>query len=168
MRPGTGVGLPEPLQAAEGRVRKPNPETELKKGIQEALELLPAVLFVERVQSGAVPTRSGWLQLAREGTPDLMGLLDTGIHLEVEVKVPGGKTKPAQDEHLAKSRKAGACAIVATSAQGAVLQVIRFLEGGVAALPPLPADEPRPPPRRPPRKMPAPTPSTFRGQVRLL
>lgn len=143
-------------------------ETPIVKEIRDALDCVPAVVWIERVQSGKVQVRRGWMQLAREGTADLVGELDNGISLTIEVKCPGEHTTPAQDMRLARSRRAGGCAFVAHSADEALREILAFQRGGVAALSPLPAEIAAAAPAKPKRKRAPPPEISWPGKQERL
>jgi len=90
-------------------------ETKLSRAIQDALTLDPDVLVV-RVHSGKVKVKGGWMQLAEEGTSDLLccvkrvttrtirGTFSDGVLTYVEgrfcaleVKTPDGTTSKARE-----------------------------------------------------------------------
>lgn len=66
-----------------------NPETELTRGLREAIRSLG--MPCERVHSGKVKVKRGWMQLASVGTPDLWSPL-----CWIECKMPGEKPTPEQ------------------------------------------------------------------------
>ena len=70
-------------------------ETALQHSIVEALEKMG--LLVIRIQCGRVKVRGGWMQLAPEGTPDL--LVTGSKYLRkafLETKTPVGKLSQVQ------------------------------------------------------------------------
>lgn len=69
------------------------PETVLSRAIQDALIAIGAM--VVRVQSGKVPVKRGWLQLAPKGTPDLW-VARYGRTGWFEVKCGKGERTPEQ------------------------------------------------------------------------
>lgn len=52
----------------------------------------------------------------KKGIPDLYGVAN-GIHFEIEVKKPGGKTTPLQDKFANRIEKCGAIYILADNAE---------------------------------------------------
>jgi hypothetical protein len=77
-------------------------ETELKREIVQKLE--KCGFWVERIQSGKVKVRGGWMYLASEGTPDLH-LVDLGAWLEV--KTDDGEPSPEQVDWHKRAAAAG-------------------------------------------------------------
>jgi hypothetical protein len=67
-----------------------------------------------RVNSGRVAVRRGWLHLAPENTPDIIGHI-RGRHFAIECKVPGEKPKPGQAAFLERAERDGCITGVATS-----------------------------------------------------
>jgi len=108
-----------------------NAETGLTKAIKEALALNPDVI-VTRAHSGKVKVRGGWMQLADEGTSDLLCCVRALVDVELrptrdyslaavykftarfcalEVKTPDGTTSKGreakQGEFLRRVRSLG-------------------------------------------------------------
>lgn len=70
-------------------------ETKLQAAIVEALELQG--VYVERINSGKVRVKGGWMHGAKAGTPDLRGYLPgSGRAWYLEVKTDTGKPSPEQ------------------------------------------------------------------------
>jgi hypothetical protein len=70
---------------------------------------------VWRCHAGRVRVRGGWIRLAPNGTPDIVGysILHAGVFVGIEVKIPIGKNKRlAHPEHCALQAewRARACA----------------------------------------------------------
>ncbi len=93
-------------------------ETELAKAIRDALTALGLVVW--REQCGKVPVKRGYMHLAPEGTPDLVGYLPGGRLLGLEIKTARGKERPAQTEWLARAKAAGCCVATVRSVEEAV------------------------------------------------
>lgn len=93
-------------------------ETALAKAIRDALAAIGVVVW--REQSGSVRVRRGYMHLAPEGTPDIVGYLPGGRMLALEVKLPKGKERPAQTEWLARAAAAGCCVATVRSVDEAV------------------------------------------------
>ena len=54
-------------------------EKDLNKKIVQWLDLMPGVIWFERINSGKVQTAWGtWIQLAKKGTPDFIALIHGG------------------------------------------------------------------------------------------
>lgn len=105
-----------------------NRETPLYEQIRDALGYA-GLAWVERTQSGKVKVARGWMQLARIGTPDLMGYAANGQAVCLEVKVPGGKPRPEQSAFIERAKRHGAIADVVSSAAEAVRLVAGAIRG---------------------------------------
>lgn len=75
-------------------------EKELNKKIVQWLDILPSVIWFERINSGKVQTAWGtWIQLAKKGTPDFIAIVSGGdiAHvLFIEAKRKGQSQRPEQ------------------------------------------------------------------------
>jgi hypothetical protein len=75
-------------------------EKELNKQIIQWLDILPSVIYFERINSGKVQTAWGtWIQLAKKGHPDFIALIhgDGIAHvLFIEAKRKGEKQRDDQ------------------------------------------------------------------------
>lgn len=94
-------------------------ENELQRDILTHLGKMPGVT-AWRCQSGKVKVRGGWMELAPNGTPDIIGFLDSGQFLAIEVKLPGEELRPEQLEWFARAKQRNVLAFVARSVRGAV------------------------------------------------
>ena len=81
--------------------------------VLKALRTHPAVAWVERMNSGAVRIGGRFLRFGWPGCPDVLGQLNDGRLLGVEVKGPAGKLRPEQAVFLDRVRTAGGVAFVA-------------------------------------------------------
>jgi hypothetical protein len=90
------------------------PETKLSRAIRE--QLTKCGFMVERIQSGKVKVRRGWMYLASKGTPDLH-LVGLGW---LEVKRPGEEPDDEQLRWHAQARGRGARVAVVHSVAEAV------------------------------------------------
>lgn len=112
-----GVGkLPAKIARGKGRRRRGgNAETALQGAIRDFAALRPREIRLVRVQCGAARgLGGGWMQLAPEGTADLLGwAFGPGKFVAVEVKLPGEDLKPEQREFLRDVVAAGGWAFVA-------------------------------------------------------
>ncbi len=89
-------------------------ESQIQKQITDALKDAGYTVF--RMQSGMVKGASGrFMRLCPAGTPDLLVVRSFGQVLWIEVKVPGGKFKPAQEPMIEKLRDMGHDVLVAHS-----------------------------------------------------
>ena len=107
----------------EGWERGVVSETTLSRNIQEALARMG--VRVLRLQSGRVRVKGGWMQLAPEGTPDLLAILKSGRVLWIEVKRPGEKPTAEQLAEHARLLRDGHAVAVVTTVQEAVDAVLR-------------------------------------------
>jgi len=93
-------------------------ETEISKAILKTAQKHKRVARIFRVNSGMFKSFAGTIvQGAPKGTPDLIGFLDDGRFLAVEVKVPGEQPTPEQIEFLRQLNDAGGVGLVATSSE---------------------------------------------------
>lgn len=84
-----------------------NAETKLMAAIVDALAWDSDVIVV-RVHSGKVKVRGGWMVLADEGTSDLLLCVGPrGRWCALEVKTPGGTTKPSREKAQGEFLKSG-------------------------------------------------------------
>jgi len=81
--------------------------------VLNALKGHPAVVWCERMNSGATRIGTRWVKFGFVGCPDVLGQLRDGRLLGVEVKSPTGKPRPEQTIFLARIRGAGGVAFVA-------------------------------------------------------
>jgi len=76
-------------------------------------------IYAWRNNSGAVkvgtPEASRYVRYGRKGSSDILGILDDGRFLAIEVKSAKGKATPEQVEFLADITKRGGVAFVARS-----------------------------------------------------
>ena len=81
--------------------------------VLKALRTHPAVAWCERMNSGAVRIGGRFLRFGWPGCPDVLGQLNDGRLLGVEVKGPAGKLRPEQAVFLDRIRAAGGVAFMA-------------------------------------------------------
>ncbi len=127
-----GVGrLPAKLARAKRR-RGGNAETALQGAILDWAALNPRLLRLVRVQCGAARgLGGGWMQLAPEGTSDLLGwAFGPGKFLAIEVKLPGEGPTPEQIEFLRAVHEGGGWAFVARDVAVFADQIRLALAGG--------------------------------------
>lgn len=92
-----------------------------------ALEAAGALVL--RVQSGRVKVRGGWMQLAPEGTPDLLVVVPPhGRLLGLEVKAARGRVRPSQVTWADAARRHGAAVRIVRSSVEAVSAYREMLE----------------------------------------
>ena len=94
-------------------------ETDISRDIRKAIEAIGVP--VERVQTGMVRVRGGWMHLANDGTPDLWTPLGW-----LEVKRPGEEPDPEQKQWHARAEAWGVRVAVVTSVREAVDVVMRW------------------------------------------
>lgn len=121
------------------RLSRPEPkEADVLAAIKQALALLELrgrVVWWARMNTGkgkvlrANGSASQWQQWGFTGCPDILGQLNDGRVLAIEVKRPSGKLRPEQDAFLSKAAGAGACAFVARSVDD-VWRAVGFKWGG--------------------------------------
>ena len=68
--------------------------------------------IVTRVNSGRVRARHGWVQLAPEGTADLICCCPNGRYMAVELKLPGKNRTTVQEQFGLSIAKRGGLSLV--------------------------------------------------------
>lgn len=81
--------------------------------VLKALRAHPAVVWCERMNSGAARVGNRFIRFGWPGCPDVLGQLKDGRLLGVEVKGPTGKLSSEQAVFLERIRGAGGVAFVA-------------------------------------------------------
>lgn len=94
--------------------RKPL-ERSVLKAITQALRLDLRVARVERNQSGLFQEGNRFIRVGTRGKLDLTVYLKSGRYVEIEVKRPGGKPEPHQQQRIDAIRASGGIAGCATS-----------------------------------------------------
>lgn len=91
----------------------------LEKDIQKSIiEYLGAKrVFCWKEHSGGLPINNGenFMPIGLKGKSDILGVLKGGRFLAIEVKRPGGKISPAQEEFIQNINLEGGLAFVAYS-----------------------------------------------------
>lgn len=100
-------------------IDKPLERTVLK-AITQALRLDRRVSRVERNQSGLFQEGNRFIRVGTRGKLDLTVYLKTGRYIEIEVKRPGGKPEPHQQQRIDAIRADGGLAGCATSIEEAL------------------------------------------------
>lgn len=100
------------------------PEAAALVEVLQALRAHPAVVWCERMNSGATRIGTRWVKFGFTGCPDVLGQLRDGRLLGVEVKSPTGKLRPEQSIFLELIRSAGGVAFMARDLR----DVLRELE----------------------------------------
>ena len=99
------------------------PEAAALSEVLKALRANPAVVWCERMNSGAAKIGNRFIWFGFTGCPDVLGQLRDGRLLGVEVKSPKGKLRPEQAFMLERINGAGGVGFVARNC----LDVIRAL-----------------------------------------
>jgi hypothetical protein len=94
-----------------------------------ALRAHPAVAWVERQNSGAVRVGGRFVRFGWVGCCDVLGQLQDGRLLGVEVKAAKGRTSPEQVAFLERINQAGGVAFVARDLRD-VLRELGTPQGG--------------------------------------
>lgn len=99
-------------------------ETVISKSIRDALSA--AGIWCERVNAGKVPTRGGFYQGAKAGTPDTIIVAPASVAGSwLETKTPIGKLSDKQKDWHRKAAKLGVRVAVVRSAKEA-LETVRI------------------------------------------
>lgn len=104
-----------------------NRETAITRNVRIALNRTARCRIVRN--NTGVDTTAGVRYGLGEGGADLVGILRGGRVFCLEVKVPGGRTRPTQDAWLATVRRFGGFACVVTSIPEA-MQALERAEAG--------------------------------------
>ncbi len=89
------------------------PEAAALVEVLKALKAHPAVVWCERMNTGAAKVGGRFIRFGFTGCPDVLGQLRDGRLLGVEVKAPKGKLRPEQAVMLSRIAGAGGVAFVA-------------------------------------------------------
>ena len=89
------------------------PEAAALCEVLKALKAHPAVVWCERMNSGAAKVGNRFIRFGFKGCPDVLGQLRDGRLLGVEVKSPTGKLRPEQAVFIARINGAGGVAFMA-------------------------------------------------------
>jgi len=115
------------LPPKRSRVRRPvdgKPVVPLEKevlaDVLQALRRDPRVALVERSQSGLFQDGDRYIRVGTPGKLDITLMLVGGRYAEIEVKRPGGKPEPHQQNRIDAIRRNGGIAGFATSAEEAI------------------------------------------------
>lgn len=92
------------MTAKKTVTKKPPLEKHLNKQIVQWLDILPSVIWFERINSGKVQTAWGtWIKLAKKGTPDYIALVaggDIAHILFIEAKRKGEIRKDGKSNRI--------------------------------------------------------------------
>jgi len=89
------------------------PEAAALLEVLKALRAHPAVVWCERMNSGAARVGKRFIRFGFTGCPDVLGQLRDGRLLGVEVKSPTGKLRPEQAIFLERINAAGGLGFMA-------------------------------------------------------
>ena len=89
------------------------PEAAALVEVLKALRTHPAVAWAERMNSGAAKVGGRFIRFGWPGCPDVLGQLNDGRLLGVEVKAQAGRLRPEQAVFLERIRCAGGVGFVA-------------------------------------------------------
>jgi len=101
------------MTIAPGKRTNTKPEAAALAEVLKALRAHPAVAWVERMNTGAARIGNRFVKFGFTGCPDVLGQLNDGRLLGVEVKAPKGKLRPEQAFMLERIAGAGGVAFVA-------------------------------------------------------
>ena len=104
------------------------PEAAALCEVLKALKAHPAVVWCERINSGAAKVGNRFIRFGFKGCPDVLGQLRDGRLLGVEVKSPTGKLRPEQSVFLERIRGAGGVAFMARDLRD-VMRELNQLKG---------------------------------------
>lgn len=89
------------------------PEAAALVEVLKALRAHPAVIWCERMNTGAARIGGRFIRFGFTGCPDVLGQLNDGRLLGVEVKAPGGRLRTEQAIFLERINQAGGLGFVA-------------------------------------------------------
>jgi hypothetical protein len=92
---------------------KDRPEAAALVEVLKAVRAHPLVAWAERQNSGAAKVGNRFIRFGWPGCPDVLGQLNDGRLLGVEVKAKTGRLRPEQAVFLERIRCAGGVAFVA-------------------------------------------------------
>lgn len=99
------------------------PEAAALCEVLKALKAHPAVIWCERMNSGAAQVGGRFIRFGFTGCPDVLGQLRDGRLLGVEVKAPKGKLRPEQAVFLERVRSGGGVAFVARDCRDVIREL---------------------------------------------
>jgi hypothetical protein len=109
-------GHPQP----QGRARPVFAEAAALHEVLAALRAHPRVCWAQRLNTGATRVGRRFVRFGFPGCPDVLGQLQDGRPLAVEVKGPRVRLRPDQKVVLIRVADAGGVAVVARSLRGVV------------------------------------------------
>ena len=96
--------------------------------VLKALNAHPAVVWCERMNTGAARIGARFVRFGFRGCPDVLGQLNDGRLLGVEVKGPTGRLRPEQAFFLERVRAAGGVAFMARDCRDVLRELDRAKE----------------------------------------
>ena len=106
------------------RLTNDRPEAAALVEVLQAVRTHPLVAWAERMNTGAARVGNRFIRFGWAGCPDVLGQLQDGRMLGVEVKGPIGRLRPEQSVFLERIRCAGGVAFMARDCR----DVLRELE----------------------------------------
>nr|MBK6294574.1 VRR-NUC domain-containing protein [Rhodoferax sp.] len=119
--------------AASTKRTNDRPEAAALTEVLMALRAHPAVVWCERMNSGAVKVGSRFIRFGWHGCPDVLGQLRDGRLLGVEVKAPKGKLRPEQAVFLERIKGAGGVGFMARDLRDVHRELDQFPPTGHSA-----------------------------------
>ena len=92
---------------------KQRTEADIKRAIELYLKSQGCLVIPFR-NTGIYTKNKGWIPVRRKGVSDLLGITRGGKFFAIEVKKPGGRATPEQEQFLEDVRLYGCKAFVAT------------------------------------------------------
>ena len=96
--------------------------------VLKALNAHPAVSWCERMNSGAARMGGRFVRFGFKGCPDVIGQMNDGRLLGVEVKAPTGRLRPEQAFFLERVRESGGVAFMARDCRDVLRELDRAKE----------------------------------------
>ena len=101
------------------------PEAAALCEVLKALRAHPAVIWCERMNTGAARVGGRFIRFGFTGCPDVLGQLRDGRLLGVEVKAHKGKLRPEQAVMLERIAGAGGVAFVAHDCRDVIRELVK-------------------------------------------
>lgn len=109
------------------------PEAAALAEVLRALKAHPAVAWCERMNSGAAKVGTRFVRFGWPGCPDVLGQMNDGRLLGVEVKSRTGRPSPEQSLFLERIRAAGGIGFIARDCRDVLRELARTTERGTSA-----------------------------------
>lgn len=98
-------------------------EADIKRAIESYLKAKGCLVIPYRT-TGIRTENKGWIPARRKGIADLLGLSREGKFWAIEVKAPGGRATPEQEQFLESVRSFGCKAFIAMSVDDVIKEVL--------------------------------------------